>query len=104
MSSISKIKISGKDYQIIGSPRYANCATASSTVSKEAILVDDNPTLVLETGVRVSVRFANANTAKSPTLNINNTGAKPIYLQGEPIKSGSCWQANDTLDFVYNGT
>jgi len=103
MSAISKIKISEKDYQIIGSPRYANCATAANTASKQANLVDDNPTLVLETGVRISVRFANANTAKSPTLNINNTGAKAIYWQGEPIASGQHWQANDTLDFVYNG-
>lgn len=103
MSAISKIKISNEDYQIIGSPRYAICDTEEYVAAKEAVWVTRGSTLILEPGVRVSVKFINANMADSPTLNIGNTGAVSIYWNNEPLSFKQYWQANSIVDFVYNG-
>lgn len=83
--------------------RYASCSTAAGTVAKTANVTSG--TFSLEAGARVTVKFANANTANSPTLNINSTGAKAIYHKGAAISSGG----NKALlagivDFVYDGT
>lgn len=54
--------------------------------------------------MRVTVKFSNANTAASPTLNVDSTGAKAIYWHGAALVSSQYWQAGAVLDFVYNGT
>ena len=83
--------------------RYAVCSTAAATAAKTASVT--NGTFTLETGARVTVNFTHQNTAVSPTLNINGTGAKNIYHNGAQITLltnrnllyGAC-------DFVYDGT
>ena len=40
-------------------------------------------------GAQVAIKFNNPNTANNPTLNINNTGAKNIFYNGEQIADGS---------------
>lgn len=102
--SISKIKVGSTDHQLIGSPRYATCSTAASTAAKVASLADSSATFTLETGVRISVKFTNANSVASPTLNVASSGAKAIYWHGAALASGQYWQANAVLDFLYNGT
>ncbi len=102
--AISKIKVSSTDHQLIGSPRYATCSTAAGTAAKVAALADSSATFVLETGVRISVKFTYANTVASPTLNVASTGAKAIYWHGAALASGQYWEANAVLDFIYNGT
>ena len=42
--------------------------------------------------------FTNANTAASPTLNINSTGSKPIYTNGVQF---AYWTSGATVVFVY---
>lgn len=83
--------------------RYAACSVAAGTAAKTASVTGG--TFALEAGSRVTVKFANANTASTPTLNINSTGAKNIYHKGAQITSGT----NKSLlagavDFIYDGT
>lgn len=62
----------------------------------------------LEEGVRVVVKFENANTASSPKLNINDTGAIPIMRYGSTAVGGSpmvnSWVAGAVVAFTYDGT
>ncbi len=83
--------------------RYGSCSTAAATAAK-AVSVTAG-TVSLEAGLKVTVKFANANTANSPTLNVNSKGAKNIFHNGVQITTG----ANKALlagvcDFVYDGT
>lgn len=56
-------------------------------------------------GCRIVVKFNNANTANSPTLNVNNLGAKNIYFQGTQITNGNTKNfLAGTCEFVYDGT
>ena len=57
----------------------------------------------LSTGSKISVKFSNTNTASSPTLNVNETGAIPIYYRGNNINAGYLI-SNSIRDFVYDGS
>lgn len=88
----------GKDGQML----YATCPTAAATVAKVATLASGSITLAA--GVAVSVKFTYANTAASPTLNVNSTGAKAIWLNGAVVTSAGYWVAGAVITFVYDGT
>lgn len=79
---------------------YGTCSTAAGTVAKAVTLSGFS----LYTGAMVSVYFTYANTAASPTLNVNGTGAKSIRVNNAAITSKYYWRAKDTVTFVYNGT
>ena len=79
---------------------FATCSTAAGTAAKAASCTD----FELFTGATMTVYFTNANTAANPTLNVNSTGAKPIYVKNAAIAAAFYWQAGDTVTFVYNGT
>lgn len=79
--------------------RFAMCETGDDNGSKTASI--SSGTFNLITGARVTVRFTYQNTAASPTLNVNSTGAKPIYWHGKVLTSDQYWQAGSVLDFVY---
>ncbi len=82
--------------------RLCNCSTAASTAAKTASLTSGE--FVLVPGAKVTVKFTNANSVANPTLNINDTGAKPIHLRGAALtSSANYWQAKAVLSFVYNG-
>jgi hypothetical protein len=78
---------------------YATCSTAAATAAKTVDCAGFN----LTTGARVTVMFTVTNTAASPTLNVNNTGAKAIYYRNAAISAGTL-AANRVYDFVYDGT
>lgn len=78
---------------------YGSCATATATVEKVVACTG----FALVAGSRIIVKFTNTNTAASPTLNVNGTGAKPIFYRGTAIGTGNL-AANRTYEFVYNGT
>lgn len=78
---------------------YATSSTAASTAAKTATLSG----FTLATGAEVKVKFTNANTVASPTLNVNSTGAKAIYLAGANVGVGA-WSAGEVVELVYNGT
>ena len=77
---------------------YAVCSTEGSIISKTVSC----QSFALVTGARIIIKFADTNTAANPTLNVNSTGAKPIYYKGNSIGTGVL-KANGTYEFVYNG-
>lgn len=79
---------------------YATSSSSASTGAKTAT-VQEPEGFELKEGVVVSVKFTNANTASSPTLNVDSTGAKPIRTLGT---SSAYWAAGQTVLFVYDGT
>lgn len=52
------------------------------------------------------IYFTNSNSATSPTLNVNSTGAKPIRLYGNDVPKGgywgTAWKAKSIVSFTYN--
>lgn len=76
---------------------YVTCATAGATAEK---VVTANGFSLVE-GARITVKFANANTATAPTLKINTEVAKPIVKADgtafKNIKAG-------VYSFVYGGS
>ena len=105
-SVINQIKLGSVEYAIAHSA-YAECYTAAGTVDKVATICTDgdttNTAFTLIKGVTVTVKFTVTNTAASPTLNVNSTGAKAIYYKGAAISAGYL-VANKVYNFVYNGT
>ena len=83
--------------------RCGTCSTAADTAAKTVSITTG--TFSLEAGARISVKFSNANTAGTPTLNVNSKGAKNIFHKGSQITTGN----NKALlagivDFIYDGT
>lgn len=58
-----------------------DCSSPSSSPVKTV----DKPEFVLKDGARLIVSFENGNAAPNPTLDVNGTGAKPIYYKGAAI-------------------
>lgn len=79
---------------------YATCATAAATAAKVATCSG----FTLTTGAVVAVKFTYANTAASPTLNVNSTGAKSIAAYGTTALPINAWAAGATVVFVYDGS
>lgn len=105
-SVINQIKVGNVEYAIAHSA-YAECSTAAGTQAKAATICADSDTtntaFTLIKGVSVTVKFTITNTAASPTLNINSTGAKAIYYNGAAITAGYL-KAGKTYQFVYDGS
>lgn len=79
---------------------YATCSTASATATKVAVCTG----FKLTTGAAVLVKFSNTNSAASPTLNVNSTGAKPIVAYGTTAIQAYAWKAGQAVMVVYDGT
>lgn len=81
---------------------YGTCSTAAATAAKTVSLSGFS----LFTGVTVAVMFSNGNTAANPTLNINSTGAKPIYYRNAALTSSTAGiiSKNGVYLFVYSGS
>ena len=78
------------------------CSTAAGTAAKVVTCTG----FQLTTGAAVTVRFTSGNSAASPTLNVNGTGAKGIrvYRGTSLVTPFANWNAYATLEMVYNGT
>ena len=79
------------------------CTTGASTKAKAVNLTG----FTVEGGARIIVLFQNGNTHTSPTLNVNSTGAKPIY--GYDVVSGTgaslslaSIKADQAVEMVYD--
>lgn len=79
---------------------YGVCGTAAATAAK--VVTIDN--FSLETGVKIAVKFTYANTAGTPTLNVNSTGAKNIVAYGTTSAGANKWQAGAVVEMTYDGT
>lgn len=85
---------------------YCTCSTAAATAAK-VISITGNTNWVLKAGSRITVKFSATNTAKNPTFNVNNTGAKSVWYNTELITTsnlGYAGTANRPMEFVYDGT
>ena len=78
---------------------FGTCDTAAATAAKTVACTS----FTLVTGSRIVVKFTVTNTAASPTLNVNSTGAKAIQYRGSAISAGYL-AANRTYEFIYDGT
>lgn len=78
---------------------YGTCSTVAATAEKAVACAG----FVLATGASIKVKFTVMNTAANPTLNVQGTGAKPIFYRGAAI-GAACLAANRTYEFVFNGT
>lgn len=89
---------------------YAECATAAATTAKEATIAPATTAFALEAGKVVFVKFANTNSGAvaSLTLNVNETGAKPVkYIYNgslSNIPAAGYLKANQMYQFSYDGT
>ncbi len=83
---------------------YGVCETPAAT--QEKIVQIDN--FILQIGSIVVVKFTERNSVNAPTLNISNTGAKPIYTYGTTTPSANSdsqtgWCAGAVQFFIYDG-
>ena len=96
--NIVNLSLDGSNYT---TRPYGTCDTAAGTAAKAVTCADFS----LATGATILVKFTNANSVSSPTLNVNSTGAKSIYYRGAALTSSLYyWGAGDIVEFYYNGT
>lgn len=75
------------------------CETNATTAAKVATLAN----FIMLKNMPVSVRFTKAINVDNATLNINNQGAKPLFIGGEALQGGLV-KAGCTITVVYDGT
>lgn len=80
--------------------QYGVCSTSGATVAKTVTISN----FQLVTGATIFVKFSNGNTASSPTLNVNSTGAKAIKEYGTTAIGVSVWMTGTVVGLVYDGT
>lgn len=80
---------------------YGVCSTAAATVAKEVSIPGVD---ALTEGLSIRVKFANQNTASSPTLQVNSLTATSIKYQGTSAAQSYEWASGEILDLVYDGT
>lgn len=79
---------------------YGTCSTSYGTAAK----VVTAPGFELKTGAEIWVKFTHQNTAISPTLDVNNTGAKYIKKYGTTTPNIYMWTSGAVVGFIYDGT
>lgn len=75
------------------------CTTDATTAAKVATLAN----FLMLPNMPVSIRFTKAINCTGSTLNINNQGAKPLYIGGNALQPGIV-KAGCTITVVYDGT
>ena len=80
---------------------YYVCDTEGNIVAK---VISDATGYILSTGGSIKVKMTNANTTDNATLNINSTGAKPLYYDGERASANNSWEEGETVEVYYDGT
>lgn len=96
----------GKTANAVNGTFYGVCDTAEATVAK-TVTISGFPS-TLTAGIQVTIKFTNKSGVASATLNVNGTGAKPIYRYGTTaVSTGtttSGWVAGAVQTFTYDGT
>ena len=102
MSAVDKAKLDGIEAgaTAVNNIYYGICNDKYGHYEEKTVECND---FVLDQGVRIVVLFSTDNLAENPSLNINNTGAKPIYLRGNSIPKNYIVK-NTPYEFYYNGT
>ena len=86
-------------WNYINKKSYGTCSTAAATAAKTVSCAN----FALAAGAKITIKFTVTNTAENPTLNVNSTGAKPIFYRGSAISKGYL-AANRVYTFIYDGT
>ena len=84
---------------------YGTCSTPAET--SEKVVVIDDPNWKLEVGNIVGIRHTYSNTASNVTINVNNTGAYPIWYANTQYNGESTTYvgyANRTNTYMFTGT
>ena len=91
---------SGEDTTVINytTNTLLTCTTAGATATKTV----NCENYALKDGNNIYIKFTNANTAASPTLNINATGAKNIKYRGTNVEANYI-QINKIYHMFYTG-
>ena len=79
---------------------YYECDTAGDTSAKTVTAAGY---VLPATGGSVKIKMANRNTVADATLNINSTGAKPLYYNGQRAGVGNTWDTNEIIEVFYDG-
>lgn len=79
---------------------YYECDTAGDTSAKTVTAAGY---VLPATGGSVKIKMANRNTVANATLNINSTGAKPLYYNGQRAGVGNTWDTNEIIEVFYDG-
>ena len=82
------------------------CETASATAAK-VVTITNNDNWELKLGSEIIVKFTMDNAASNITLNVNNTGAKPVWYGGEVytgLDGAICGMIGVYIRYVYDGT
>ena len=87
---------------------YAECSTDARTKIKQ-ITATINSSLILVKGLKITVRFTQANTAANPAISIDggNTSILIALSDGTAVDSSYAsrlWEAGEIVDFIYDGT
>jgi len=75
----------------------------NSQAASESALTVTAPEYVLSAGGNIRIKMAHSKSVSSVTLNINGTGAKALYYNGEPVSPENTWQDNETIVVYYDG-
>lgn len=79
---------------------YYVCDTSANTAAKTIAATG----YALTKGGNIRIKMTNDNTVNNATLNINSTGAKPLFYEGARASSTNTWIADDILEIYYDGT
>lgn len=79
---------------------YGVCSTDAATTGKAVSC----PGFTLIAGASIKIKFSQTNTSANPTLNINNTGAKPIMYSGTAPALTHMWHPGEVVPIIYDGT
>ena len=103
MGFIAKARVGGVQHSVTHS-LYGTCLTSADDPDK-IVTCEDLDSLI--EGIEIHVKFNASNTAESPTMNVNGTGALPIYRYGTvpPMTTESTsWNPGAIIGFTYDGT
>ena len=79
----------------------------SLATDSEKIITVEDPKFVLRVGTIISTKFSVSNSASNVTLNVNGTGAYPIWYSTSQYTGTSgtyCGTANRPITYMFNGT
>jgi hypothetical protein len=105
MKNIILHKINGDIYSY---RPYGICQDTSEIQNKTVQIVspdnsDTNHEFSLVPGATILVTFTDVNNTSNTTLNVNNTGAKPIFIGNTELGLNQTWVTNGTIEFRYDG-
>lgn len=100
ISELHKESSSGSSTSNTAGIVVGTCDTDAATAAK-VVTVDSD--FELKIGTMIAVKFTNANTASSPTINVNDSGAKSVLYNGSTT-ADMCGTSGHYAYYVYDGT